>query len=86
MSSYIEVEMVGDKSSFRHFINLPWKIYKNDPHWVPPLKRDIKDIYNASWEKNWGFVPMTDEEMDYMARKLKMIAEQELIRCFFMSQ
>ncbi len=38
----------------------------------------IKDIYNASWEKNWGFVPMTDEEMDYMAKKLKMIADPDL--------
>ena len=39
----------------------------------------IKDIYNAAWEKNWGFVPMTDEEMDYMAAGLKKIAEPELV-------
>lgn len=24
------------------FIKLPWKIYKNDPHWVPPLLIDRK--------------------------------------------
>ena len=29
----------------------------------------IKDIYNAAWEKNWGFVPMTDHEFDHMARR-----------------
>ena len=39
----------------------------------------IKDIYNAAWEKNWGFVPMTDEEMDYLAADLKKIAEPELV-------
>ncbi len=40
--------------------------------------KKIKDIHNASWEKNWGFVPMTDEEMDYVAKKLKMIADPGL--------
>lgn len=39
----------------------------------------IKDIYNAAWELNWGFVPMTDKEMDLMARDLKPIAEPELV-------
>jgi GNAT superfamily N-acetyltransferase len=33
----------------------------------------VKDLYNRSWEKNWGFVPMTSEEIDAMARKLKPI-------------
>jgi GNAT superfamily N-acetyltransferase len=39
----------------------------------------IKDIYNAAWEMNWGFVPMTPNEMDLMARDLKPIAEPELV-------
>jgi hypothetical protein len=29
------------------------------------------DIYNAAWEKNWGFVPMTRAEFDHMAGELK---------------
>jgi len=39
----------------------------------------IKSIYNAAWEKNWGFVPMTDKEMDYLAGELKKIAQPELV-------
>ena len=39
----------------------------------------IKDIYNAAWEVNWGFVPMTPAEMDLMAKELKPIAEPELV-------
>jgi hypothetical protein len=39
----------------------------------------IKEIYNAAWELNWGFVPMTDREMDLMAKELKPIAEPELV-------
>jgi ribosomal protein S18 acetylase RimI-like enzyme len=33
----------------------------------------VKSIYNAAWEKNWGFVPMTSDEIDAMAKKLKPI-------------
>ncbi|MFZ2040873.1 MAG: acyl-CoA N-acyltransferase, partial [Desulfobacterales bacterium] len=39
----------------------------------------IKEIYNSAWELNWGFVPMTDREMDLMAKELKPIAEPELV-------
>ncbi len=38
----------------------------------------FKTIYNSAWEKNWGFVPMTDEEIGYMAKKLKPIIIPEL--------
>ncbi|MEO8585706.1 MAG: hypothetical protein ABI584_06075 [Acidobacteriota bacterium] len=31
----------------------------------------VKEIYNSAWEKNWGFVPMTSDEIDAMAKKLK---------------
>jgi hypothetical protein len=33
----------------------------------------IMDIYNECWQDNWGFVPMTQEELDRMADELKMI-------------
>ena len=39
----------------------------------------VKEIYNTAWELNWGFVPMTDKEMDQMAKDLKPIAEPTLI-------
>jgi hypothetical protein len=32
----------------------------------------IKRIYNKSWENNWGFAPMSDEEINLMAEELKM--------------
>ena len=38
----------------------------------------FKSVYNSAWEKNWGFVPMTDEEIEYMAKKLKTIIVPEL--------
>jgi hypothetical protein len=39
----------------------------------------IKAIYNSAWEKNWGFVPMTDEEVDYLAAQLKPVVVPDLV-------
>jgi ribosomal protein S18 acetylase RimI-like enzyme len=38
----------------------------------------IKEVYNGAWEDNWGFVPMTDGEIDFMARRLKPLLAEEL--------
>ena len=46
------------------------------------LARDlpkIREVYNAAWEKNWGFVPMTPEEMDFMAKRLKPLLAEEFV-------
>lgn len=39
----------------------------------------FKEIYNTSWEKNWGFVPFTDAEMDVMAKQMKQIIDPDLV-------
>jgi GNAT superfamily N-acetyltransferase len=39
----------------------------------------ILEIYNDAWEKNWGFVPMNDEEFRHMAKDMKMIVDPELL-------
>lgn len=36
----------------------------------------IKHLYNEAWQPNWGFVKMTDEEFDFLAKDLKQIADQ----------
>ena len=38
----------------------------------------VRRLYNSAWERNWGFVPMTDAEIDYMAAELKPILDPEL--------
>jgi GNAT superfamily N-acetyltransferase len=38
----------------------------------------FKSVYNSAWEKNWGFIPMTDKEIDHTAKKLKQILIPEL--------
>jgi ribosomal protein S18 acetylase RimI-like enzyme len=39
----------------------------------------IKEIYNAAWSENWGFVPMTDAEVDFMAKRLKPLLMEGLV-------
>ncbi|MFO0754311.1 MAG: hypothetical protein U0411_13435 [Thermodesulfovibrionales bacterium] len=38
----------------------------------------FQGIYNAAWEKNWGFLPFTDEELAYSAERLKPLVVPEL--------
>jgi GNAT superfamily N-acetyltransferase len=38
----------------------------------------VKDVYNGAWRDNWDFVPLTDEEMDYMVKKMKPLVVPDL--------
>jgi GNAT superfamily N-acetyltransferase len=38
----------------------------------------VKIVYNASWTKNWGFVPWTSEEFDVLAKQLKPLLVPEI--------
>ena len=50
MPTDVTVRPVAAKRDLRRFIRLPWKIYRGDPNWVPPLILDQKDVLNT--EKN----------------------------------
>jgi len=39
----------------------------------------VKEIYNHAWSKNWGFVPLTEEEIDDLAKNLKPLVVPDLI-------
>jgi hypothetical protein len=39
----------------------------------------VKEIYNHAWSKNWGFVPLTEEEIDDLAKNLKPLVVSDLI-------
>ncbi len=43
----------------------------------------ILEIYNEAWNRNWGFVPMTQKEIDAMAKNLKLFALPDLIFLLF---
>jgi len=35
--------------------------------------RRLRQIYNQAWEKNWGFVPFTEAEFEFMTHELKQL-------------
>jgi len=39
----------------------------------------VKFVYNKAWAPNWGFIPMTDEEIDNLAKELKPIVEESIV-------
>ena len=50
MSDEIIVNLVTNEVDKMKFIKFPWKIYKNNPNWVPPLIFDVKN--NLDTKKN----------------------------------
>jgi hypothetical protein len=44
----VQIVPVTNAHEMRQFIRLPWKIYRNDPFWVPPLKLDMKNLLDRS--------------------------------------
>lgn len=47
------------------------------------VKKDIEreverflEVYNAAWEKNWGFVPLTEDEVRHYAKTLKPVLDE----------
>jgi GNAT superfamily N-acetyltransferase len=39
----------------------------------------VKEIYNKAWEKNWGFVPMTEKEIEHLAKQFKPVVVPEMV-------
>lgn len=54
MAAQVTVRKVEDARDFKAFFEFPWRLYKDDPHWVPPLlsmRRDLLDKHkNPAWE------------------------------------
>ena len=74
----------GPKERFARFME---KFRRREPDLriVPIAKKTlteqlakVKTVYNQAWEKNWGFVPMTDAEIDFMAERLKPLLSDGL--------
>lgn len=42
----VTIKPVSSWRDKRIFISLPWKLYRGDPNWVPPLKMDMRDTLN----------------------------------------
>jgi hypothetical protein len=39
----------------------------------------MKGVYNSAWERNWGFVPVTEAEMDHLAEGIVKFVDPRLV-------
>ncbi len=37
----------------------------------------FREVYNSAWENNWGFIPLSEDELFYSAKKLKQVMVPE---------
>ncbi len=82
----LRLDEVEDKGGFHPMIHAAAKRVTEE-HGVTirhMRKRDFEaelgrflEVYNAAWEHNWGFVPLTDDEVRYRARDLKPILDEK---------
>ncbi len=52
--------------------NVNLKDFKNEV-------QKIREVYNDAWELNWGFVPMTEDEFNFIADNLKLVVDPDYI-------
>ena len=45
-SATISIQPVTNKAQQKAFIKFPWKLYRDDPNWVPPLLMNVKELVN----------------------------------------
>jgi len=45
-ASHFEVIAVATRKERKLFFNFPWDLYREDPHWVPPLRLAQKELLN----------------------------------------
>ncbi|MDX2428158.1 MAG: hypothetical protein QNK22_05670 [Xanthomonadales bacterium] len=43
----LEIREVSDRKGLGAFIRVPWRIYKDDPNWIPPLIAERKDALSS---------------------------------------
>src|SRR4030095_14155084 len=43
----LSILSVSNKKEFKEFLNLPYRLYRDDPHWIPPLKMERAELLNT---------------------------------------
>ena len=44
----LEIVAVDNKKALNEFIELPYTLYRDDPHWVPPLRIAVKELLDKA--------------------------------------
>ncbi|MBC8170249.1 MAG: GNAT family N-acetyltransferase [Anaerolineae bacterium] len=88
-SFYYDWKMADDHNLIEKMDKMTARILQRGNVTLRPINRKnlrhdfelFKEIYNEAWTSNWGFVPMTDKELDTLIEGLSMIFDPDLA-CF----
>jgi hypothetical protein len=53
--AHVEIIPVRSRGDLKAFINLPWKIYQGDPHWIPPIKAHVAKLLDPRQHPFWTY-------------------------------
>lgn len=51
----VKLISVTQPAEMKAFLDLPWKIYAQDPNWVPPLKKEVAKLLDPKAHPFWQF-------------------------------
>lgn len=54
--SEIAVRKVENKADYQAFVAFPWKLYKDSPYWVPPLKSTRQHTLDREKDAAWQYM------------------------------
>ena len=57
--SKVEIVPVETSSQLNAFVDLPWRIYRDDPNWGPPLKHQFRRLLTPGRHPFWEFAERT---------------------------
>jgi hypothetical protein len=56
MMQDLQIIAVDKRAEKKRFLNFPWTLYRDNPHWIPPIRLDQKELlgyrYHAFYEEN----------------------------------
>jgi GNAT superfamily N-acetyltransferase len=53
MDTPVVIEPIQDKRGLSQFVKFPFKLYRGDPNWVPPLIEERMDLFNPKKNPFW---------------------------------
>ncbi|NDJ62737.1 MAG: N-acetyltransferase, partial [Chloroflexi bacterium] len=56
MSSDVTIRRVSTKADLKALIEFPWKLYKDDPVWVPPLLSMRRELFDKTKHPAWEYL------------------------------
>ncbi|HEX05070.1 MAG TPA: N-acetyltransferase, partial [Bacteroidetes bacterium] len=76
-SDKMSPRLARSAEALRKRSKLRFRNFNPKDFWTDAYK--LWEIYKVAWEKNWGAVPMTDNEFKHLATNLKQVYDHRLI-------